>query len=116
MYERRICDVELAVIYKGMEERSMSRFDLKPYVGKRYDGGQIVFVKKTRNGQSAQIIHSEIPVQVLGFPSDFTNPSRPNLGVIKEQKIMLSFTVQVNVAGTGLIAKNIWLMSKKSDN
>jgi hypothetical protein len=75
--------------------------------GKRYTGGRIAFVKDEGNGESAQIIHDDIAVQVLAVVKYFIKPRRPNLKVVMEKGIRLSFTVELDNKTEGLIAKEI---------
>ena len=80
----------------------------KLYVpGKRYSGGKIGYVKDEGFGESAQIIHDEIAVQILVIVKNFTKPRRPNLRVVMKQEISLSFLVELDQKVEGLIAKDV---------
>ncbi len=75
--------------------------------GKRYTGGKIVFIKEQGVRESAQIIQDEIAVQLLVVAKNFTKPKRPNLQVVKEKGISLSFTVEIETNNEGLVAKDV---------
>ena len=86
----------------------MKEFLEKLFVpGKKYSGGTVVFVKDLGNGESAQIIHDDVAVQILAVAKNFVKPRRPNLKVVMEKGINLAFTLEVDSRIEGLVAKDV---------